>query len=163
MAARKQARQPTRTDETGPDWDNLRQHIESRLTDLDMRWLDFQNATGMSSSYRYRLLTAAAYKNLQPKWERAIERTLRWERGSCKACLRGGEPTLLSGKSSGNHEGTTGSKPPLPQSGEESEASIPISVFQYWESLVGHTFTREDFHLMLQHLAAVSNGRRPQA
>jgi hypothetical protein len=78
----------------GRDWERLAGFVRERRIELGMTQEDVRGAGGPSTA-TMRLIEGALQENYQPATLRDLERVLRWERGSARIVLSGGDPVLL--------------------------------------------------------------------
>lgn len=78
-------------------WERLASHILERRKALKVTQQDVRAAGGPSTA-TMRLLEGAHQDNYQPRILAQLERGLRWEPGSVRAILAGGEPTVIGGE-----------------------------------------------------------------
>lgn len=81
---------------TTDDWRRLARLVRDRRGDLGMTQEEVTAAGGPSNS-TVRLIEGARRPGYRPATLRALERALRWERGSARAVLDGGDPLALAG------------------------------------------------------------------
>jgi len=80
----------------GRDWQRLAECVRERRADLDMTQEDVSAAGGPSGSTQ-RLIEGALQDRYQPVILRRLEHALRWQRGSVRAVLDGGDPVPVTG------------------------------------------------------------------
>lgn len=73
------------------DWDRLAEFVRERRTDLGMTQEDARGVGGPSTA-TMRLIEGALQQSYQPSTLRDLEKALRWERGSVRSILAGGDP-----------------------------------------------------------------------
>jgi hypothetical protein len=76
-----------------PERARLRAFIEQRVVDLDLSWRDLERLSGVPYETTRRVRTGA--RPISRETIEGLEDGLRWERGSIRAILSGGDPTPL--------------------------------------------------------------------
>jgi len=93
------------------DWQRLAERVRERRLDLDVTQEDVRSAGGPSTATQ-RLIEGGLQYRYQPVVLRRLEHALRWQRGSVRAVLAGGEPVPVTGPPAAAPAG-----PPQPPAG----------------------------------------------
>ena len=83
---------------TGKDWQRLADFVSDRRADLGMTQEDVRAAGGPSTATQ-RLIEGALQSRYQPVILGRLETALKWERGSVRRVLAGGDPVPASDES----------------------------------------------------------------
>jgi len=102
------------------DWQRLAERVRERRLDLDVTQEDVRSAGGPSTATQ-RLIEGGLQYRYQPVVLRRLEHALRWQRGSVRAVLAGGEPVPVTGPPA---QATAG--PPQPPAVAAPDVSSPL-------------------------------------